>query len=266
VKLKVTHITELSYDEPIVEGYTEVRQRPRDGEGQRLVSFGLVTDPEAPVHAYRDRYGNEVGHFDLLSPHSGLTLTAVSEVATSEAIPVASPELSLLDRFDFLSPTDYAPISPRIRELSDPCRVVGDSLATAMRVLVAVRRHLRYEAGTTDVTTSADEALQAGRGVCQDFAHLMIACCRTLAVPARYVSGYIHAPGSASSAASHAWVDVHTPRQGWVALDPTHDRAQGEAHVRVAVGRDYADVPPTRGVFKGNARESLRVSVQIEVL
>jgi transglutaminase-like putative cysteine protease len=172
--------------------------------------------------------------------------------------------LRILDRFDFLAPTAYAPFSEAVRALAAPCQVPGDAFATANRVLWTVRRHLRYESGSTDVTTSADEALTRGLGVCQDFAHLTLAACRVLGVPARYVSGYVFAPGSATSAASHAWVDVFADRQGWLSLDPTHDKAQGPEHVRVAVGRDYADVPPTRGVFKGNAKESLEVTVRIE--
>lgn len=267
MRLRVEHTTVLTYDEPIVEGYTELRLRPRDGEGQRLVSFALGTDPTAPLYAYHDRYGNQVSHFDLLAAHERLVVTALSEVETAAGpVPGAERGLTLLDRFDFLAPTPYAPFSLAVRSLAEPCRVEGDAFATANRVLWTVRRHLRYESGATDVTTSADEALARGVGVCQDFAHLTLAACRLLGVPARYVSGYVFAPESASSAASHAWVDVFADRQGWLSLDPTHDRAQGPEHVRVAVGRDYADVPPTRGVFKGNGKESLSVAVRIEAL
>jgi len=264
MRLRVEHATVLAYDEPIVEGYTELRLRPREGEGQQLVSFALLTDPKAPLHTYRDRYGNEVTHFDLLAPHERLVVTARSEVETAQAVGAPEPGLSLVDRFDFLAPTTYAPFTDAVRAFAEPCRVEGDAFATASRVLWMVRRHLRYESGATDVTTSAAEALAQGVGVCQDFAHLTLAACRLLGVPARYVSGYVYAPGSASSAASHAWVDVFGERQGWLALDPTHDKAQGPEHVRVAVGRDYADVPPTRGIFKGNAKESLTVTVRIE--
>jgi transglutaminase-like putative cysteine protease len=265
MKLRVEHTTVLTYDEPIVEGYTELRLRPREGEGQQLLAFALATDPHAPFHIYRDRYGNEVSHFDLLAPHERLVVTARSEVETATAAP-SERAMSLLDRFDFLAPTDYAPFTDALRALAEPCGAEGDAFATAHRVLWTVRRHLRYESGSTDVTTSADEALARGVGVCQDFAHLTLAACRVLGVPSRYVSGYVFAPGSATSAASHAWVDVFADRQGWLSLDPTHDRAQGPEYVRVAVGRDYADVPPTRGVFKGNGKESLQVAVRIEAL
>jgi len=111
------------------------------------------------------------------------------------------------------------------------------------------------------VKTTADKALSLGRGVCQDFSHIMLAACRTQMLPARYVSGYLFNNGH--TAASHAWVDVLTPERGWISLDPTHNREQTGQYVRVAVGRDYADVPPTRGIFKGNAREKMDVKVSV---
>ena len=131
----------------------------------------------------------------------------------------------------------------------------------------AVRAELVYEPGATDVQTRADEVLALGRGVCQDFAHVMLAACRCVGIPARYVSGYLYDPTlEGDNAASHAWVDVWDEERGWIALDPTHDREQTETYVRVAVGRDYADVPPTRGVYKGVAHETLSVRVGLQAL
>jgi len=123
---------------------------------------------------------------------------------------------------------------------------------------------LKYEKGATDVTTTAEEALMLGRGVCQDFSHLMLAACRTQKIPARYVSGYLYNNGH--SAASHAWVDVYLLGEGWLSLDPTHNCEQGAEYVRVAVGRDYADVPPTRGIFVGNSKETMDVKVIVNAV
>ena len=127
----------------------------------------------------------------------------------------------------------------------------------------ALRSRLVYERGATDVMTRADAALELGRGVCQDFAHVMLAACRRAGIPSRYVSGYLYDPQEEHEAESHAWVDVLDAQRGWVSIDPTHDREQTEAYVRVAVGRDYADVPPTRGVFKGFSEETLEVAVRM---
>ena len=128
---------------------------------------------------------------------------------------------------------------------------------------------MTYERGSTDVHTRADEALADGRGVCQDFAHVLLGACRAHGVAARYVSGYLFDPngnGGDDHTASHAWVDVHEEGRGWLSLDPTHDTEQTERYVRVGVGRDYADVPPTRGVYRGSAVEGLDVSVVIREL
>ena len=130
--------------------------------------------------------------------------------------------------------------------------------------MTAVRSKLDYEKGATSVQTSASEVLALGRGVCQDFAHVMIAACRAAGLPARYVSGYLYDDALGDDhGASHAWVDVYDDGDGWISLDPTHGREQDESYIRVAVGRDYADVPPTRGVFKGNAEETLGVQVVV---
>jgi transglutaminase-like putative cysteine protease len=128
----------------------------------------------------------------------------------------------------------------------------------------ALHAALKYERGATDVTTRADRVLELGRGVCQDFAHVMLAGLRGQGFPARYVSGYLYNNGL--TAASHAWVDVFVAGRGWVSLDPTHDREQTDHCVRAAVGRDYADVPPTRGVYKGNGKETLQVKVSVRAL
>jgi transglutaminase-like putative cysteine protease len=127
-----------------------------------------------------------------------------------------------------------------------------------------VHRALAYTPGATTVKTTAEEALASGRGVCQDFAHLMIAACRALDLPARYVSGYVFSPRRGTSAASHAWADVFVAARGWIALDPTHDSPQTDHYVRLAVGRDYADVTPTRGVYKGAGKETMAVDVRVE--
>jgi transglutaminase-like putative cysteine protease len=265
--LTVEHITRYGYDGAINEAYTELRVKPLHRDGQRCSSFVLATEPRgATVDEYLDRHGNTVHHFDLLEVHESLSVTVRSEVWTNAAYEAEEPTLSPLDRWDYLAPTRYVDLDDQVLEVAASPRPPDDPVEAAWELMGAVRGAMTYERGTTNVHTTAAEALSDGRGVCQDFAHVMIAACRLLGVPARYVSGYIYAPESASALASHAWVDVFADRQGWLSLDPTHDTAQGPQHVRVAVGRDYTDVPPTRGVFKGNGRESLAVAVRLEAL
>lgn len=274
MRLRIDHTTVFHYAEPISEAYTEMRLQPLESVGQRCLRFSLVTEPAGEVMFYLDRYGNIVHHFDTLQSHEKVVVRTNSEVDTPRAYFHDQKDLSPLDRFDYLAPTRYAPADERIRQFADQHCVEGDSEATAGGIMEALFSSLKYEPGATDVKTTAPEALDLGRGVCQDFAHLMLVGCRSLGIPARYVSGYLYSPQAPrdreeagtfipANAASHAWVDVYIDGSGWLSFDPTHNCRQTEEYVRVATGRDYADVPPTRGVYKGSAKEELTVNVNV---
>ena len=262
--IRVEHTTAFTYAARISEAYTELRVRPLSSGGQQCTSFALVTDPPGiQIRGYRDRLGNHVQHLEVLEDHDRISITAISEVSTAPlSDPVQDP--SPLLRYDCLAPTEYAPFSDALRELAETADGAGSETERAFAVMRALRGLLVYERGATDVSTRADAALALGRGVCQDFAHVMLAACRRAGIPARYVSGYLYE--SARDVESHAWVDVLDSERGWVSIDPTHDREQTEAYVRVAVGRDYADVPPTRGIFRGSSEEKLEVTVRMTPL
>lgn len=266
--LRVEHTTEFAYDSPIAEAYTELRLRPLEGGGQHCSSFRLATEPIGlRVREYHDHFGNDVHHFDVLESHDRLAVTAVSTVMTPERLTTSREPLSPLELHDYLAPTGYAPFATELRAFADAHASRDGPAARARELMEAVGDELVYDPGATDVQTRADEVLRLGRGVCQDFAHVMLATCRWAGIPARYVSGYLYDPKlTGDNAASHAWVDVWDADGGWSALDPTHRREQSEAYVRVAVGRDYNDVPPTRGVFTGTARETLSVRVGLQAL
>jgi transglutaminase-like putative cysteine protease len=268
--LTVEHVTELGYDEPIVEAYTEVRLKPAHRDGQRCSSFSLTTEPRgATIDEYVDRFGNVVHHFDVLEVHERLAVVARSEVWTTAAYEAEEPVLSPLDRWDYLAPTRYVDLDDQVIEVAAATGTPADPVEAAWELMRAVRDAMTYERGTTNVHTTAAEALADGRGVCQDFAHVLLGVCRAHALAARYVSGYLYDPsenGDGDRTATHAWVDVYEEGRGWISLDPTHDTEQTERYVRVGVGRDYADVPPTRGVYRGSAEEELDVSVEIREL
>ena len=267
MRLRIEHTTRFAYDAPVREAHAELRLRPLDAGGQRCLAFSLETEPPGPVRGYRDRHGNDVRSFECLPPHRELVVKATSEVLTPDVFGDPEAGLSPLDAFDYLAPTPYAPQDESVRTFAAPHEVPGKPLDTALALVQAVHTGLRYEKGATDVHTRADEALARGRGVCQDFAHLLLASCRTLGIPGRYVSGYVLPGGDiGDQAATHAWVDVFVTGVGWVSLDPTHGRQQSRQHVRVAVGRDYGEVPPTRGIFKGPAQETLSVEVRVAPL
>lgn len=262
MKLRIEHITTFSYDLPISEAYTEMRLAPMDMGGQRRTSFRLKTEPSGEVIRYLDRYQNEVHYFDVLQSHQQLQVTAFSEVITADQFSDEHDDLSPLDQYDYLTPTHFASAHENLHELAEANVVVGNKLATAHALMNAVHQAIQYERGATSVKTTAEEALQIGKGVCQDYAHVMLSACRLSGLPARYVSGYLYSP-NAPEMASHAWVDVFVTDYGWRALDPTHNCPQDGRYVRVATGRDYADVSPTRGIYKGNAKEKMEVAVQV---
>ncbi|MBL8045089.1 MAG: transglutaminase family protein [Anaerolineales bacterium] len=261
MRLRIEHITTLIYDQPVSEAYTEMRLQPLNADGQQRLSFQLNIEPLEETHQYTDRFGNDVRHFDVIQPHQKLMVAAVSEVQTPKRFTGWGEPLAPLDHFDYLQPTEYAPLTAELSGLAVSHMESSDVRANVLALMHALFNGLKYEKGVTDVTTTADKALALGGGVCQDFAHIMLAACRSQGLPARYVSGYLYNNGH--TAASHAWLDVYVVGRGWVSVDPTHNCEQTDYYVRVAVGRDYADVPPTRGIFKGNAKEKMEVGVKV---
>jgi transglutaminase-like putative cysteine protease len=261
----------------------ELWMQPQKSATQRLLSFDLELEPAAHLFSYPDSFGNAVYHFDVPHPHDRLEIVARSAVDTQA--PSSLPDA--LDRgewdrlrsdfiqgecFDFLRPHGYARRTSALdafiaKHNIDALRRL-DPLSAARELSHVVYGAFDYETGVTEADSPIDHALAEGRGVCQDFAHIMIAICRDWGLPARYVSGYLFTDRAQKSDrsdpdASHAWVEVFLPSLRWVGMDPTNDIPAGERHVHVAVGRDYADVPPSRGVFKGESESELAVGVSV---
>jgi transglutaminase-like putative cysteine protease len=279
----IRHTTRFTYTSPVSESVMELRMRPDSGGGQRCLQFEVDVVPRARVFAYRDFLGNWVHHFDIPRRHSQLAITARAQVEVEAPPPlpdrIPGEAWAEVDRWrdagelwDYRQPSHFAAFSPALLAFVDglgpAAGRAGDPLTTAREVMRAVHAGFEYVPNSTRVDSPIDEALAARRGVCQDFAHVLIASLRRLGLPCRYVSGYI-APRpdgeglSASAIATHAWMEVCLPELGWVGLDPTHDVPAGVRHVRVGIGRDYADVPPTRGTFKGTTSSALEVSVEV---
>jgi len=281
--LEIRHVTQYHYAEPVRESVMELWMQPQKSATQRLLSFELELDPGAQLFSYADSFGNAVYHFDVPQPHDRLAIVARSAVETQ---PPESPPAALdwgeWDRlrsdfikgecFDFLRPHGYARRTEALeafvqaKGLDDLRRL--DPLTAARELNTAIYEAFDYEAGVTEADSPIDHALQEARGVCQDFAHVMIAICRDWGLPARYVSGYLFTHRSeghdrSDPDATHAWVEVFFPSLRWIGFDPTNNIEVGERHVCVALGRDYADVPPSRGVFKGESQSQLAVGVSV---
>jgi transglutaminase-like putative cysteine protease len=282
----LVHVTEFLYDTPVTESYNEVRLRPMEDDRQSCISFRLVTSPASKGLSYRDAMGNWVHHFDVLGGHRRLKVEAESVVLAHDA-PVTVPctmslaELDALDDewsedyFDFLAPTTYV---PRLAELAylgfeAELRGQGSVAGFAQAASDLIHEKFRYVKGATHVHSSIRDSIALGAGVCQDFAHLLLAVARTRGLPARYVSGYLVPEGAAGpeakleevigGQASHAWVEIYMPGSGWAPFDPTLGGPVGLRHVRIAYGRDYGDVAPVRGVYRGQSGQRLSVDVSV---
>ncbi|TMC22920.1 MAG: transglutaminase family protein [Chloroflexi bacterium] len=276
----VQHVTKFRYSMPITESVMEVRIQPRSDSYQRCLDFRLSTSSRSQIVSYRDDIGNRVHHFDIPNRHSHLTITAEAmvEVTQPPELPAAlSPDdwgrldaMNAHDEYwDMLHASHFIQSSELLCDLMRELDVQRrDDPLTVLRGLnAAIYKHFEYVKKNTRVDSPIDDALRIRKGVCQDFAHIMIALARELHIPCRYVSGYLFQEANrrdrSGSGATHAWVEALLPDLGWVGFDPTNNTLAGERHIRVAIGRDYADVPPTRGVFRGKAESELSVTVRV---
>ncbi|WP_196250851.1 transglutaminase family protein [Cellulomonas sp. JZ18] len=273
-RLHVVHTSTFRYAQPVQASYNEARMTPLSQPGQQVLSSRLEAQPHTWSHEYRDYWGTHVTAFEVLAPHTGLVLTAehVVEVAPrpSRSLDVGWDLLhgaEVRDRFAELladGPTTTVP-----DEVVALARAAADGLAPAAAaeaVCLAVRDGLEYVPGVTTVHTPAAEAWARRTGVCQDMAHLALGALRSVGIPARYVSGYLHPDASGEigrtvTGESHAWVEWWTGE--WCGFDPTNRVAVGEHHVVLGRGRSYDDVPPLRGIYAGPPTEDLVVQVRI---
>jgi len=272
VHLTVAHLTEYRYPEPAWDSFNEVRLLPTNDHCQSLLSFALELSPDAAVHSHDDYYGNRVHQCHIPAAHRRLTIQTRSSAVTyprPAPIPVSAESLAELRPrfFEFLAPTRRVPLDQDwAAAMRAPVfRPDGD----LVHYLSGLTRHLHgfftYRQEVTKIDTPIADFVRAGVGVCQDYTHAMLALCRMLGIPSRYVSGYLEtAPGrNLGSDASHAWVEAYLPGSGWVGFDPTNGAVVGQTYVKVGHGRDYDDVPPVKGLRRGGGTESLRVAVSV---
>ena len=273
----IKHVTTFRYHPAVGESVMEVRTQPRSDLRQRCITFSLDVNPRANVMMYHDFFGNAVHHFDIPGRHKFIEVTAhaIVEVnpAPRELQPSTWEELDTRvaegDYWEMLLPSQYATPTKLLEELAGEINLArrGTPLQLLLQLNQALYDKFDYVPNSTKVDSPIDDALHSRRGVCQDFAHIMIALVRGLKIPCRYVSGYLYHEDSikdrSPAGATHAWVEAFLGEAGWVAFDPTNNLLGCERHVHVAVGRDYADVPPTRGVHKGEAESELSVRVTV---
>ncbi len=299
--LEIQHETRFDYTEPVKESVTEVHMEPVSDEHQTCRSFHLDVGPATQQFRYQDGFGNTVHHFDILGGHDQVRILAASLVETHPRLvdldqsksvwpalvdsteanmnvflalaPVPAPSghgrgptdtyLEALDFLRFRGPIQPTPLLDPLLQQLRPTE--GTPLGPFIKAVSHyIHTHYQYARDVTLANSPIDHLLQEGKGVCQDFTHLMIALLRSFNIPARYVSGYIHRPKKESQ--SHAWCEAWLPDLGWVGVDPTNDCVIQDHFVKVAVGRDFSDVPPNKGVYRGRGEESISVRVESRAL
>ena len=290
MKLRVTHKTSYVYADAVSSSHHLAHLAPRGGEGRQMLAHDVLITPQPSVSRERlDYFGNRTLYFSVREPHRSLDVVATSLVDIAPLRPARldqSPpweeirdrlrrerRRDLLDAFSFTFDSPYIELGENVRDYAAPSFTPGRPVLAAVRELThRIYEDFEYDPGATDLTTSIETVLAERRGVCQDFAHLQIACLRAFGLPARYVSGYLvthPAPGRprlVGADASHAWISVFAPDLGWTDFDPTNDLLPSDEHVTVAHGRDFSDVTPVKGVILGGGRHEVRVSVDVEPL
>ena len=281
----IRHLTKFRYSAHVSESLMEARMQPRSDGSQRCLTFQLTVHPRARVQFYRDYLGNTVHHFDVPGRHKQLAIVAEAlvDVQPLPALPQSLGEsawdelesmISAGDYNEMLMPSHFGQSTELLDQFAQELGVESrekarrsDPLQFVLNLSELLYSQIAYVPKSTRVDSPIDHALESRQGVCQDFAHIMIGLTRQIGIPCRYVSGYLfHKAGDktrSAEGATHAWVETLLPGLGWVGLDPTNNVLAGERHVRTSVGRDYADVPPTKGIFKGSADSQLLVAVRV---
>lgn len=287
IHYRISHTTRYRYSQPVSQCQNEARMQPRATAGQNCLAHRLYVSPEpASRHEREDVYGNHLTYFAVQKPHAVLEVTAVSEVRIEPRQPPAPETTPAWDQVAgelrsetsgrWLEPREFALPSPLVSpqathaEYARDCFVPGRPLPeAAIALMQKVYTDFEYDPHFTSVATPLDETFSHRRGVCQDFAHVMIACLRAQGLGARYVSGYLETvppPGGVrlrGADASHAWVSVFCPGYGWLDLDPTNNTVPETRHITLAWGRDYGDVAPLNGVIRGGGPATLEVEVDV---
>ncbi|MCA0986889.1 transglutaminase family protein [Guptibacillus algicola] len=282
MKFEVTQTSSYEYERPVRQSINQFRLRPLHDEMQSLESYSATIDPASPTYGHVDYWGNYVETFYLWGEHHNLSIETVSKVETrpteiDSTLVLTSEQKQELKSHafkqayaEYLVDRDYTIISEELmkQETNELWAQSRDELDFVVNLNEHIYNTMTYVSGATNVLTTAEEVLYQRTGVCQDFTHLMLALCRYRGIPARYVSGYIYIGENSAfrgDAATHAWLEVKLPGIGWIGLDPTNNTIASEQHIRIAVGRDYSDISPLKGVYIGGAH-TLGVSVSVKNL
>jgi transglutaminase-like putative cysteine protease len=280
----IRYLSRYQYDADVVDNINALRIRPATSSRQRVDDFTVRLRPEVRQHWHQDYFGTDVVEFEITRPHRELVIDAQAHVTTEPQTEPTSTSWSELDSInygeagaEFLMQTEDAPGHPLLAELQEAVAEAADPLAAVLLVSELVPDRLEYRKGATYVDSTLEHVLDLRAGVCQDFVHVGLNLLRSRGIAARYVSGYLYtnaatdvpaangAPPASAEVDTHAWIEALLPSPGgesrWASVDPTNRGLTGEHHVKIGHGRQYADVPPIKGVYRGTAHAALEASV-----
>ncbi|TCN60113.1 transglutaminase family protein [Flavobacterium circumlabens] len=273
---KIVHLTKYQYNYPIKESINEIRLFPHHFENQEVLQYQILITHNPDVDISEDYYGNRVGNFNVLEAHSEMTIESRMLVRVNHSLKIPDIDPTSVDNIQEekqksilllrLCYRDDIQKQNEIAEILKTIKIENKSIIEiAQQCNTYVFENFTYTKGITNIETTVDEILTLKKGVCQDFAHILLQLLRTAGIPSRYVSGYIcpNESGLRGEGATHAWVEIYTPKQGWLGLDPTNNIWTMDNHVRLSVGRNFTDCTPIKGTFKGLARQTLSVCVSI---
>ena len=273
MRWEILHRTEYHYSAPVRENFNQVRLLPMTTQLQTVEQFALQIRPTTRLQEYRDFYGNVIHQFEIPEPHETLhiestvrAVTLTPEPLADEATPFPLARIGEAAQsfrcYEFLNASKYVDVEPATWRLAlDATQGNSDAWQAAQAISRFVHRHISYISNSTSVHTHMREVLARRQGVCQDFAHVTLGLCRALKIPALYASGYL---ATERANATHGWIEVFIPEIGWRGLDPTHDGQVNEAYLKIAVGRDYEDVAPITGRYRGTLNHKMDVLVNIK--
>jgi transglutaminase-like putative cysteine protease len=262
MRLKISHMTEYNYDEPVEFALQRLRLTPKDCPGQKVLQWQAQVNGASHEASYSDHFGNIVELVSVSGGEKSIRILASGEVETEERNGVFGPHIGYAPLWLYRRETALSKPGKLIKELAKA--VDGDGELARMHALMgAIHETVEYQTGATASDTTGEQALERKAGVCQDHTHIFISAARVLGLPARYVSGYM-LDGSEMGAASHAWAEAHVPGLGWVGFDPANDICPDERYVRIATGLDYTDTAPVSGMRVGTSPEMILVTVSVE--
>lgn len=271
---KIVHITKYQYNWPVKESINEVRLFPHNFANQDVLDYQLFITNNPYVEYHQDYYGNRVANFNNLEAHQEMVIESRMTVRVSHSLKIPEIDHTTIEDLEKIKNTDITLLRLSYPEIIQKQKDIDAILSTILKanksiidIAKACNKYIydnfTYTKGITNIETTIDDILGLKKGVCQDFAHLLLQLLRTIGIPARYVSGYV-CPNKSElrgEGATHAWVEIYTPTQGWLGLDPTNNIWTMDSHVKLAVGRNFSDCTLIKGTFKGLARQTLSVAV-----